>query len=195
MVEGREVLINVQNPTFLAQVVSKGMRITMETCNHYMWLTTTLQPPLSIPFPQLSFYHMLTWELPFFNPLSHPPNIDNYIIPPFLYLHQVSDTPSPILECLGDQMSALFQHNMEQENLGNSPPKWYQTTQLQPHRYGIKLQFPPSSPHWTTLNQEQTVNLEELEEALELMRETRTEISVLKDIKIMIFKKKYIKNT
>ncbi|KAK4719066.1 hypothetical protein R3W88_017404 [Solanum pinnatisectum] len=59
-VEGRLVEILVENPTFLAQVVSEGMRLAIETYNNHSWLSIVLQPPLSFPFPQISFYHHST---------------------------------------------------------------------------------------------------------------------------------------
>ncbi|KAH0705475.1 hypothetical protein KY290_010166 [Solanum tuberosum] len=52
VVDGRQVIVLVQNPTFLAQVVSEGMRIAMKTYNNHLWLSTVLQPPLSFPFPR-----------------------------------------------------------------------------------------------------------------------------------------------
>ncbi|KAH0737420.1 hypothetical protein KY290_036125 [Solanum tuberosum] len=67
-VEGRPVAILVQNPTFLAQVVPKGMRLALETYNNHLWLSTVFHPPLSFPFPQIPFYHHPTWEEPLFNP-------------------------------------------------------------------------------------------------------------------------------
>lgn len=59
-IKGGEILIIVQNPTLLAQVVSEGMRITMDKYNHHLRMTSVLQPPLTIPFPQLPFYQMPT---------------------------------------------------------------------------------------------------------------------------------------
>lgn len=69
-VEGREIVIILQNPTFIAQVISERIRMAMETHNYYLWMSTVLQPPLSLPFPQLPFYHSPTWEMPLFNPLT-----------------------------------------------------------------------------------------------------------------------------
>ncbi|KAH0692185.1 hypothetical protein KY285_019282 [Solanum tuberosum] len=51
IVEERLVAILVQNPTFLVQIVSEGMRRVMKTYNNHLWLSTVLQPPLSFPFP------------------------------------------------------------------------------------------------------------------------------------------------
>ncbi|KAK4710057.1 hypothetical protein R3W88_004570 [Solanum pinnatisectum] len=59
-VERRHVVILVQNLTFLAQVVSEGMRLAMDTYNNHLWLSTVLQPLLSFPFPQIPFhYHLI----------------------------------------------------------------------------------------------------------------------------------------
>ncbi|KAK4723900.1 hypothetical protein R3W88_026679 [Solanum pinnatisectum] len=41
-VEGRQVIISVQNLTFLAQVVSEGVRLAMDTHNIHIWLSIVL---------------------------------------------------------------------------------------------------------------------------------------------------------
>lgn len=45
-----------------------------------------------------------------------------------------------------------------------------------------------------SLNQAQVVDVDEIEKAISLIKETRIEIGVLKEIKIMIFKKRFVKN-
>lgn len=120
--EGREILIIVQNPTFLTQVVSEGMRIAMDTYNHHLWLLNALQLPLTLPFPQLPFYNMPTWELPLFNPFINPPlNLEISMTPSFLFPHKVPmEDPQPwtVPEF---QVFVAPHPNLDQENLGASP--------------------------------------------------------------------------
>lgn len=175
-VEGREVVILVQNRTFIAQVVSEGMRLAMETYNNYLWMTTILQPPLNLHFPQIPFYHMPTWEMPLFNPLTQPPNMETPLFPPFLFQQQVSEG---------------VHHYEDQINVGESlvspvPNNIVMTSQVIPQSL---LSLPPQ----VVPNFDQNVNLEEIEDAIELLRETRVEIGVLKDIKVMIFTERYVK--
>ncbi|KAH0635699.1 hypothetical protein KY289_035614 [Solanum tuberosum] len=95
-VEGRSVVILVQNPTFLAQVVSEGMRLALETYNNHLWLSTFLQPPLSFPFPQIPFYHHPTWEMHLFNPFSRPTNMEPII---FLPSPGTGGCTNPVEQC------------------------------------------------------------------------------------------------
>ncbi|KAK4733473.1 hypothetical protein R3W88_007734 [Solanum pinnatisectum] len=44
MLKGKEVAIVVQNPFFIAQVISKGMRLAMEAYNNQVWLASVLSP-------------------------------------------------------------------------------------------------------------------------------------------------------
>ncbi|KAH0647234.1 hypothetical protein KY290_033225 [Solanum tuberosum] len=57
IVEGRPVAILVQNPTFLAQIVSEGMRMTMET---YKNPSMNLEPMM---FPPFLFPHHIPWNV------------------------------------------------------------------------------------------------------------------------------------
>ncbi|KAG5573040.1 hypothetical protein H5410_062806 [Solanum commersonii] len=52
---------------------------------------------------------------------------------------------------------------------------------------------PRTLPPTLSPNLEENVNVREIEETIELMRETRTKIALLKDVKVMIFKERFIK--
>ncbi|KAH0725624.1 hypothetical protein KY284_001489 [Solanum tuberosum] len=90
-VEGRHVVILVQKQTFLAHVVSEGMRLAMETYNNHLWLSTVLQPPLSLLFPQIPFYHHPTCEMPLFNPFNPVATVEPILFPLLCFPHQVPE--------------------------------------------------------------------------------------------------------
>ncbi|KAM3381828.1 hypothetical protein P3S68_007401 [Capsicum galapagoense] len=48
-------------------------------------------------------------------------------------------------------------------------------------------------PPPTVSNLQENIDLQEVEDALELMRETRMEIHILKEIKVLVFKKRFVK--
>lgn len=192
IVEGRKVLAIVQNSTFLAQLILKEMRMTMNTYNHYLWMSTTLLSPLSIPFPQLPFYHMPTWELPLFNPLAQTMNPEIQPTSPFLFQQQIPED-SPVWTVPDLQVNAPYNLYMKQENALSSLDQVVPSSVTSTSQQRIQQTLNP--PPLRSLNEEQTVDVEEIEDAISLLTKTRTEIGVLKDIRIMIYKKRFAKNT
>lgn len=70
IIEGQEVILIVQNPVYLAQVITEGMRLATETYYNQLWVSTALQPTLNNPLPQMPFYHPPSWDMPLINPLQ-----------------------------------------------------------------------------------------------------------------------------
>ncbi|KAH0652418.1 hypothetical protein KY290_030851 [Solanum tuberosum] len=190
VVEGRQVLVLVQNLTFLAQVVSEGMRIAMETYNNHLWLSTVLQPPLSFPFPQIPFYHYPSWEMPLFNPLNVTQIVEPLIFPPFFSPHQIPEIPESLVNPWNFQEIAQAYHRGQDNARENSPQVvpdiGTSNPQVLPHHI-----ISPLSP--LAMTRGEHVDVREVEEAIALMRETRTKIGFLKEIKIIIFKERFEK--
>lgn len=84
-VEGRKVLIIVQKLMFIAQAVSEGMRLPMDIYNHYIWITTVLQSPLT-PTPILPYANMGT---PIFQP-SEPKSEPGHSLHPIFLVSTIS---------------------------------------------------------------------------------------------------------
>lgn len=119
VVEGRNVVILVQNLTFLAEVVSKRMRLVVQTYNNHLWLSTVLQPPMSIsPAPILSPSDM---REPTLQPSSVLPNLDP-LSPtlPFLYPHQIPEENIPPWNSVGSP--SIFQTIVNSEARESPPP-------------------------------------------------------------------------
>ncbi|KAH0672405.1 hypothetical protein KY290_024644 [Solanum tuberosum] len=81
MIEGREVAIVVQNPTFLAQVVGEGMRLAMEAYNTHVWMASMLHTPLPVQVPQTLLFHIPTWETPVLYPMEQNPAVMPFLPP------------------------------------------------------------------------------------------------------------------
>ncbi|KAK4708628.1 hypothetical protein R3W88_029553 [Solanum pinnatisectum] len=58
LMENQDVMIVVKNPTFMAHVVSKGMRMDMETYNGHLWMSFMLYLPLNYLFPIMTIFHI-----------------------------------------------------------------------------------------------------------------------------------------
>ncbi|KAH0738715.1 hypothetical protein KY290_037420 [Solanum tuberosum] len=178
MIEGREVAIVVQNLTFLAHVVGEGMRLAMEAYNTHVWMAFMLHTPLSVQVPQTLLYHIPTWETPVLYPMEQ-----NLVVMPFL---------PPTMSNLG--MDPLFNplHLYQQ---GAPPPVLVPTGSVESSNQGpnnvatssqVQITTPPIIPI-------SNANSPEVGETLEMLRETRTEITVLREINIMVYKEKYEK--
>ncbi|KAH0632696.1 hypothetical protein KY284_035482 [Solanum tuberosum] len=77
LMENQVVMVVVQNPTFMDQLVSEGMIIEMVTYHSHLWMSSILHPPFNYQFPIMPFFHIPTWESPM-----------NYQFPimPFFYI-------------------------------------------------------------------------------------------------------------
>ncbi|KAH0635688.1 hypothetical protein KY289_035603 [Solanum tuberosum] len=78
LMENQVVMVVVQNPTFMDQLVSEGMIMEMATYHSHLWMSSILHPPFNYQFPIIPFFHMIpTWESPM-----------NYQFPimPFFYI-------------------------------------------------------------------------------------------------------------
>lgn len=68
--EGREVLIILQNPNFLAQLIMEGIRLGMENYTNQVWLKNIMNPLDPSISPTLFNHMQQMWNLPnHFNPL------------------------------------------------------------------------------------------------------------------------------
>lgn len=153
------------------------------------FITSVLQPPLTIPFLQLPFYHIPTCKLPLFNPLIQSTQMENQA-PPFMYQHQIlKDSQGWNVPDLNLSTQSPLSQN--QDFLGSSP------TQVVPASIPTTSQVrniskTPLSPYLGR-TQDLTVEVDEIEVAINMMREMRTKIGVLKELKIMIFKERFVK--
>lgn len=81
---------------------------------------------------------------------------------------------------------------MEQENVGSNPAQVVPSSVALTSQ--VRFQLSTAPPHsLIRMNQEQAVDISEIDDAISLLRETKTEIGILKDIKIMIYKEKFTK--
>lgn len=90
IMEDREMVLVIQNPSILAQIVSEGMRRAVETYNSHVWMSTVLPPPMNYQFPLLPFLQPPIWETPMYNPMQQPPSIaTSRFSPCFLNIHNI----------------------------------------------------------------------------------------------------------
>ncbi|KAK6773351.1 hypothetical protein RDI58_028589 [Solanum bulbocastanum] len=69
IIENQEIVLVIRTPSLLAQIVSEGIGIVVETYNSHLWMLTSLLPPENYQIPMLPFFHIPTWGTPMFNPL------------------------------------------------------------------------------------------------------------------------------
>lgn len=70
IIEGQEIMVIIQNPNFLAQVVTEGMRMSLDNYMNHLWMANILDPLVPAVAPAL--YHPMHnhWNFPqHFNPL------------------------------------------------------------------------------------------------------------------------------
>ncbi|KAH0714834.1 hypothetical protein KY284_007739 [Solanum tuberosum] len=70
---GQEVMIILQNPNFLSQLVSEGMKLVMENYLNHLWINNIMNPLAPTVAPMLHHNMQQHWGLPtHFNPLLNP---------------------------------------------------------------------------------------------------------------------------
>lgn len=89
------MIIVVRNPTFIAHVISEGMRLGIEAYNNHLWLSSLFHHyPLQLY--NSPFFHFPTWEMLLLNPLfpSQSPiqNHDSLIYPTQFFSTQIMET-------------------------------------------------------------------------------------------------------
>ncbi|KAH0636608.1 hypothetical protein KY290_037027 [Solanum tuberosum] len=77
LLDNQEIIMLIQNPTILAQVVSDGMRIAMETYNNHLWMTSMFHAPMNFQNPIMPFFHIPTWQTPYSTPHATPLTLGN----------------------------------------------------------------------------------------------------------------------
>lgn len=136
-------------------------------------------------------YYIIIWEMPLFNPLNQATGgTEPTFFPPLLVPFQMPEMATPLWET---QEAPTSFSTMMHVNARESPPQVVPNINAS----ASHVTLPPRTPPHRHLspNLEEEVSLRELEEGVELMRETWTEIVVLKDIKVIVFKERLKKKT
>lgn len=76
-IEGQEVMIILQNPNFLAQLVTEAMTLAMDNYTNHVWLNNILSPLAPAIAPHIFHSMQQMWEMsthfnPLLNPLTRP---------------------------------------------------------------------------------------------------------------------------
>ncbi|KAG5584575.1 hypothetical protein H5410_045009 [Solanum commersonii] len=242
LMENQVVMVVVQNPMFMDQLVLEGMIMEMVIYHCHFWMSSILHPPFNYHFPIMPFFHIPTWEspmndqfpimpffyiptwvsplnyqfpiMPFFHiPIWESPLNSQFPIMPYFHIptwesllpnpHQIlslieSQTFHFILQNLQD-MDPLFCHWMMQGSAQGYPfsPSITPSGSMSSIRSQVPNNIETTSQLPLPLNlvpiQSVNSNTQEIEEALALIRETGTQIGVLKEIKTMTYKEKFDK--
>lgn len=181
--ENREVMFIIHTPELLVHLASKGMRHGMELYNSHLWMSMVLQAPLNFSIPTLPIFHIPTWET---STVQQPTM--NLVSPLYFTTYQNFMDINP-----------LYHHWQMQGSMGEVPMPTQMiplglldNASIQvPNNVASSSQVPPNN----NLTHPRPVNTltQKIEEALKMMREIRTEITILKDIKVMVFNDKYAK--
>ncbi|OIT22175.1 hypothetical protein A4A49_59173, partial [Nicotiana attenuata] len=94
-VEGQEVILVIQNPVDMAQIVTKGMRMGVDLYSQYLW---AMHPPSTmqhlqpyIPLPPMYYNQQTSTELPFY-----PPQMPSNSIVPWIQQRATLYISSPL---------------------------------------------------------------------------------------------------
>lgn len=154
-------------------------------------MSTFLHPPMSLPVPAIPFFLIPTWETPIV-PMAQPQPqqpMTNTISPPhFTTYHNFIDI-DPLYYHWQMQGSTLGEELLSHQVSPTGP--------LQAAAPSISNNAVSSSqvPLNTILVYPIPMNLstQKIKEALDSLRDTRTQIIMLKNIKVMVFNDKYMK--
>ncbi|KAH0636169.1 hypothetical protein KY290_036597 [Solanum tuberosum] len=183
--ENQEVPIVVQHPSFMPQIAPEGMRMVIESYNNHLWISSMLHPPLNYQFPIMPFFYIPTWE---------------FILPiPQQILSPMETQPFHLVLQNLQNMEPLFHHWMSQGLSQGYPffPAIIPSGLMGSTRDQVPSNIPTTSrlplPVNLVLVQPENANTQEMEEALKIMREERTKITVLKEAKVMVYQEKFDK--
>lgn len=85
-------MIIIQNPNFLAQLITKGMRLAMDNYVNHHWMENVLSPLARTVAPDLYHHIHLHWNLPHhYNPLD--PQIPCSVLPFFTPMTTIKANP------------------------------------------------------------------------------------------------------
>uniref|UniRef100_M1DLA6 Uncharacterized protein n=1 Tax=Solanum tuberosum TaxID=4113 RepID=M1DLA6_SOLTU len=164
------------------------MGLATEAYNTHLWMISVLQNPFSLAIPHIPFFHPPTWEMPLLNPLGQVTTSDPLIFSTFLFPQQVPET---VYGQWASQMAALEAPPASSTIILTNDVEVPTTPHLSHVASSSQLLLrtrPPPTPEMIVPDIDTNLVTEEIEKALELMRETRTEIMILKDIKVILFK-------
>lgn len=157
----------IHNAKFLDLLASEGMRRAMELYNAHVWMASVVQPALYLPVPSIPFFYVPTWETPMVYTWSPTHTM---IAPPFpLNFSNIQDL---------DPLYHYFQMNegtqregFPDQNLGMMGLMMESPHSTIPNNLASTSQVPPVL-NLASLRPVSTTT-QKIEEALEIMRETR----------------------
>ncbi|MCD9646544.1 hypothetical protein HAX54_036463 [Datura stramonium] len=189
----QEITVVLQDPIYLSQVVTEAPGMTVENQIHYQWMSNTPNhfffptnnyPAWEIP-PYISpLIYQLNNEISFFSTATLNPQMRTPLVTPWTLPYQNQNYPS---------------HPFMATPI--NPPPYFQSFHFQ--NQALTLQAPPPPPPPSTplpsppQEQDQVVsdlpNSVELAAILQNHRETRTEMYILRELRVLIFQERYEK--
>ncbi|KAK4340244.1 hypothetical protein RND71_041706 [Anisodus tanguticus] len=194
-INGVNTVIALQNPNFLAQIISEGMKLAMDNYMNHVWLHNVLNPLAPTVAPAI-FHHMqVLWNLaPHFNPFpqaNHFPQLPFFTPPQLIQANPLFYPWMPL------PVQLLLPPPPQEPIFNPIPPNMQPPNQIpenMPPPNPIPVEVPPVQPQ----DQEEV----DMDEGIQVMPPPRrtlfTEISSLKSAALMLFParedKKYTMN-